>query len=246
MDSPYDDPNFLILLLEQEDHSLKGYTKDFLALPKDSHYPDSFLCSLYFRELDNSTRPMYYDTSPTPDPEPSPSSSRVAEPQPEPTDGAFTESGTTTEPSSKRVTKPWSITGPEPTATDQVRARPVCPLVPPSCPICPLVLPSHPVCLLVSPSRPECLPQERTLETVPQKLRPVPMPHALPPVPTPRALPQVYPPSHPPTLVTRRQRFPAAPALILSSRVCQSPSLSPSPIPPLTVLPPSPGLYLGS
>ncbi len=46
-----DNPNVALLCLEQRDCSLESYTRDFLELAFQTHYPDRSLCMFYISSL---------------------------------------------------------------------------------------------------------------------------------------------------------------------------------------------------
>ncbi len=99
-------PEFLLLLLEQEDRSLEDHTRLFQFLANTTSYPDDVLCSFYDASLNTACRALSSEDGPredfaafvewtlvrngspltvsqeddltrsTPDPEPSPSSPR--------------------------------------------------------------------------------------------------------------------------------------------------------------------------
>ncbi len=109
-------PEFLLLLLEQEDRSFEDHTRLFLFLANTTSYPDDALFSFYDTSLNTACRALSSEDGPrkdfaafiewtlarnglpltvsqeddlarsTPDPEPSPPSPRGMEHQPEPTD----------------------------------------------------------------------------------------------------------------------------------------------------------------
>ncbi len=143
-------PEFLLLLLEQEDRSLEDHTRLFRFLTNTTSYPDDTLCSLYDASLNTACRALSSEDGPREDfaafvewtlarngspltvsqeddlarstPEPSPPSPRGTEHQPEPTDGGEPFPAAICEPARNRATERMIV--PEvdlPNPSDQVR-----------------------------------------------------------------------------------------------------------------------------
>ncbi len=126
-------PEFLLLLLEQEDRSLEDHTRLFRFLANTTSYPDDALCSLYDVSLNTACRALSSEDGPREDfaafvewtlarngspltvsqeddlarstPEPSPPSPRGTEHQPEPTDGGEPFPAGICEPARNRATE---------------------------------------------------------------------------------------------------------------------------------------------
>ncbi len=143
-------PEFLLLLLEQEDRSLEDHTRLFLCVANATSYPDDALCSFYDASLNTASRALSSEDGPredfaafvewtlarngspltvspednlarsTPDPEPSPPSPRGKEHQPEPTDDGEPFPTAICEPALSRATERM-ISPVEPNPSDQVR-----------------------------------------------------------------------------------------------------------------------------
>ncbi len=143
-------PEFLLLLLEQGEHSLEDHTRMFLALAELTSYPDDALCSFYEASLNTACRALSSEDGPraefaafvewtlarngspltlsqeddlarsTPDPEPSPPSPRGVEHQPEPTDDGEPFPAAICEPARSRATERMIATEVEPNPSDQV------------------------------------------------------------------------------------------------------------------------------
>ncbi|KTF95575.1 hypothetical protein cypCar_00029456 [Cyprinus carpio] len=112
-------PEFLLLLLEQRENSLKGHTRLFLAEAQLTTYLDDVLCAFYDASLNTVCRApfsvphRFSGLSATPDPEPSPPSPRCAECMPEPTADGDPEPAATDELSLERATEQSIAAEPE-------------------------------------------------------------------------------------------------------------------------------------
>ncbi len=144
-------PEFLLLLLEQEDRSLEDHTRLFLCVANATSYPDDVLCSFYDASLNTASRALSSEDGPredfaafvewtlarngspltvspeddlarsTPDPEPSPPSPCGKEHQPEPTDDGEPFPAAICEPALSRATERMIVPEVEPNPSDQVR-----------------------------------------------------------------------------------------------------------------------------
>ncbi len=144
-------PEFLLLLLEQEDRSLEDHTRLFLCVANATSYPDDTLCSFYDASLNTASRALSSEDGPredfaafvewtlarngspltvspeddlarsTPDPEPSPPSPHGKEHQPEPTDDGEPFPAAICEPALSRATERMIVPEVEPNPSDQVR-----------------------------------------------------------------------------------------------------------------------------
>ncbi len=144
-------PEFLLLLLEQEDRYLEDHTRLFLCVANATSYPDDALCSFYDASLNTASRSLSSEDGPredfaafvewtlkrngspltvspeddlarsTPDPEPSPPSPRGKEHQPEPTDDGEPFPAAICEPALSRATERMIVPEVEPNPSDQVR-----------------------------------------------------------------------------------------------------------------------------
>ncbi len=145
-------PEFLLLLLEQEDRSLEDHTRLFLCVVNATSYPDDTLCSFYDASLNTASRALSSEDGPredftafvewtlarngspltvspeddlarsTPDPEPSPPSPRGKEHQPEPTDDGEPFPSAICEPALSRSSRKLS-----PTRQTRCESRRQCP-----------------------------------------------------------------------------------------------------------------------
>ncbi len=144
-------PEFLLLLLEQEDRSLEDHTRLFLCVANATSYPDDAVCSFYDASLNTASRALSSEDGPredfaafvewtlvrngspltvspeddlarsTPDPEPSPPSPRGKEHQPELTDDGEPFPAVICEPALSRATERMIVPEVEPNPSDQVR-----------------------------------------------------------------------------------------------------------------------------